>query len=327
MIRIRLSADDLAETRFAFSPVWELAESYLALQDPGKHVFHLPWINDARQRVADLDLEPIQALLVSNDGYRPDFVTPPPPGPYPDFDQEVRRILATPHDLVRHEVARMYEGRQMPRAARDFIEDPDAALRRLADSLAAYWDRTLAEHWPRLRGLLEGDVLYRAKRLALEGAEGLFQDLHPAVSWTNGILAVDKRHEGDLEPRGRGLLLLPVVFSCPTCTLVVCDPPWQPTMTYTPRGLANLWETERAPVDGILDELIGQTRASILRVLLEVPMTTSEVAAKLGVTPGAVSQQLAMLRRAGVLDSHRSGRGVYSELTPLGQSLVQLLAG
>ena len=54
-------------------------------------------------------------------------------------------------------------------------------------------------------------------------------------------------------------------------------------------------------------------------------MTTTEVASRLGVTPGAVSQQLAMLRRAGVVDAHRSGRGVYIELTPLGTSLLALL--
>jgi DNA-binding transcriptional ArsR family regulator len=69
---------------------------------------------------------------------------------------------------------------------------------------------------------------------------------------------------------------------------------------------------------------VGETRAAILRAL-EIPMTTTEMASRLGVTPGAVSQQLAMLRRAGVVDAHRSGRGVYSELTPLGASLVELL--
>ena len=54
-------------------------------------------------------------------------------------------------------------------------------------------------------------------------------------------------------------------------------------------------------------------------------LTVSALASRLGVTPGAVSQQLAMLRRAGVVDAHRSGRGVYSELTPLGTSLLALL--
>ena len=325
MIRIHLTPEDLAETRFAFSPVWEAVQSVEALMHPGKYVFHLPWIDRARGAVRDLDLEPLHALLSYPHGYRVDFVTPPPDGPYPDFEEELQRILATPSDIVRREVGLTYPDGDMPEGARAFIDDPEGSLRGLTETLRAYWNATLAEHWPRLRALLEGDVLYRAKRLALEGAEGLFLDLHPSVNWSDGVLTIDKRWEAEVEPGGRGLLLIPVAFSCPKCS-VISDPPWQPTLVYTPRAIATLWDTERAPADGVLDELVGETRAAILRAL-EIPMTTSEMASRLGVTPGAVSQQLAVLRRAGVVDAHRSGRGVYSELTPLGQSLVGLLSG
>ena len=325
MIRIHLTPEDLAETRFAFSPVWEAVQSVEALMHPGKYVFHLPWIDQARGAVRDLDLEPLQALLSYPHGYRVDFVTPPPDGPYPDFEQELQRILATPSDIVRREVGLTYPDGDMPEAARAFVDDPQGSLRRLTETLHGYWNATLAEHWPRLRALLEGDVLYRAKRLALEGAEGLFGDIHPSVTWNDGVLTIDKRWEAEVEPGGRGLLLIPVAFSCPKCS-VISDPPWQPTLVYTPRAIATLWDTERAPADGVLDELVGETRAAILRAL-EIPMTTTEMASRLGVTPGAVSQQLSVLRRAGVVDAHRSGRGVYSELTPLGQSLVGLLGG
>ena len=323
MIRIHLTPEDLAETRFAFSPVWEAVQSVEALSQPGKYVFHLPWIGEARAAVDGLDLEPLRALLSYPHGYRADFVTPPPGGPYTDFDEELGRILATPHDIVRHEIGLTYPDGDMPAAARAFIDDPAAALERLTVALKAYWDATLAQHWPRLRALLEGDLLYRAKRLALEGAEGLFGDLHPAVSWKDGVLTVDKRWDIDVEPGGRGLVLIPVAFSCPKCS-VISDPPWQPTLTYTPRAIATLWDADRAPADGVLDELVGETRAAILRAL-EIPMTTTEMASRLGVTPGAVSQQLATLRRAGVVDAHRIGRGVYTELTPLGASLLALL--
>ena len=73
-----------------------------------------------------------------------------------------------------------------------------------------------------------------------------------------------------------------------------------------------------------MDELIGGTRADLLRVL-EVPMTTSELARRLHLTPAAVSQQLGLLRRAGVVDARRQGREVYSELTPEGRKLLDLL--
>lgn len=322
-IRIHLTPEDLAETRFAFSPVWEAAQSVEALENPGKYVFHLPWIDRAREAVRQLDLEPLRTLVSYPRGYRVDFITPPPDGPYPDLDEELRRILATPHDIVRDEVGRMHPAGDRPPAAQAFIDDPGAGLERLTDILRTYWDATLAEHWPRLRALLEGDVLYRAKRLALEGAEGLFGDLHPSVTWKDGVLSCDKPFEADVEPGGRGLLLIPVAFSCPKCS-VISDPPWQPTLVYTPRAIATLWDSDRPSGEGVLDELVGETRAAILRAL-EIPMTTTEVASRLGVTPGAVSQQLAVLRRAGVVDGHRSGRGVYSELTPLGESLVHLL--
>ena len=104
MIRIHLTPGDLAETRFAFSPVWEAVQSVEALMHPGKYVFHLPWIDRARVASRDLDLEPLQALLSYPHGYRADFVTPPPDGPYPDFEQELQRILATPSDIVRREI-------------------------------------------------------------------------------------------------------------------------------------------------------------------------------------------------------------------------------
>ena len=198
MIRIHLTPEDLAETRFAFSPVWEAVQSFEALMHPGKYVFHLPWIDRARVAARDLDLEPLRALLSYPHGYRADFVTPPPEGPYPDFEQELKRILATPSDIVRREVGMTYPDGDMPEAARAFIEDPAASLERLTTSLRAYWDATLAEHWPRLRALLEGDVLYRAKRLALEGAEGLFGDIHPSVTWNDGVLTIDKRVMLDL---------------------------------------------------------------------------------------------------------------------------------
>lgn len=323
MIRIHLTPEDLAETRFAFSPVWEAAQSVEALENPGKYVFHLPWIERAREAVRGLNLEPLRVLLSYPNGYRVDFVTPPPEGPYPDFEEELERIRATPHDVVRREIGIMYPDEDVPAAARAFVDDPTQALVGLTDTLRAYWDATLAEHWPRLRALLEGDLMYRAKRLALEGAQGLFGDLHPAVTWNDGVLSVDKRVDHDVEPEGRGLLLVPVAFACPKCA-VITDPPWQPTLTYTPRAIATLWEVDRPSGEGVLDELVGETRAAILRSL-EIPMTTTEMASRLGVTPGAVSQQLAVLRRAGVVDAHRSGHGVYSELTPLGESLVSLL--
>jgi DNA-binding transcriptional ArsR family regulator len=104
---------------------------------------------------------------------------------------------------------------------------------------------------------------------------------------------------------------------------VIHDEAYRFTLSYSPRGIGNIWEAE-PPKSGAMDALIGGTRADILRIL-EVPMTTSENATRLHLTPAAVSQQLGLLRRAGVVDAHRQGRGVYSALTAHGRTLLDLL--
>lgn len=210
------------------------------------------------------------------------------------------------------------------------LDEPAEALEGLVNLLRRYWAVGIEPHWARIRALLEGDVLYRARRAALEGSSAMFTELHPEVTWDEeqGVLTrlkIGKHHDQDVEPAGRGLVLIPVAMAHPKL-MMVTDPPWQPTIAYPPRGVANLWERDPAPDGEALAELVGETRVAILREL-EVPMTTGEIAARPGITSGAVSQQLAQLRRAGVVDATRSGRGVYSSLTPVGERLVELLRG
>jgi DNA-binding transcriptional ArsR family regulator len=323
-ISYRFTPEDIAEIRFAFSPVWELVASIRCLETPSKHAVHLRWMQEAQERTKRVDLERLRTLF-GGEPYVPDFLTPPPEVPFPEFEEELERIVKTDHDQVRKDIAhwRRFLPDSAAAVADAFLADPDQALRDITDDMRAYWDAALAGHWPRIRALLEGDVLYRARRLALEGVDGLFADLHQRLRWEDDVLSYDKQYEAYVELGGRGLLLIPSVFVWPGI-LCQIEEPWQPTICYAPRGVGNLWEPQAPGSRGAIDELIGDTRAEILRTL-EIPMTTSELATKLGVTSAAVSQQLAVLRRAGVVDADRVGRSVYSRRTSLGESLLGLL--
>jgi DNA-binding transcriptional ArsR family regulator len=324
-IRIHLTADDLAEIRFAFSPTWELVMSvYKTLRDPAKHALHLPWVTETRRHIADRDLR-LFLELASTEGYVADFLTPPPDTPFPDLDQELERVVSTPVEQVRKEIFGLCEvSTEAMESLRHLADDPAAWLPTLGEQMHEYWKLAIEPHWPRIRALLEGDVMYRARQLALGGAELLFADLHPAISFADGVVSIDKHHEGDVRPDGQGLLMIPAVFDWPGIA-VLFGHAYQPTLSYSPRGIANLWDpTPTRAGGGTMDELIGGTRADILRVL-EVPMTTSEIAQRLHLTPAAVSQQLGLLRRAGVIQATRQGRGVYSTLTAQGQQLLELL--
>jgi hypothetical protein len=59
MIRIHTSAEDLMQTRFAFSPLWEVEASFRALVDPARHAIHLPWMARARGELRGLELGPL----------------------------------------------------------------------------------------------------------------------------------------------------------------------------------------------------------------------------------------------------------------------------
>ncbi|MFD0347021.1 hypothetical protein ACFQ0M_15190 [Kitasatospora aburaviensis] len=52
MIIWTFSPQDLARTRFACSPLCEVALSVEVFKDPGRHGVHLPWVREARRRLA-----------------------------------------------------------------------------------------------------------------------------------------------------------------------------------------------------------------------------------------------------------------------------------
>lgn len=324
----RLSPEDLAETRFVFSPIWELGISlYKPMSDPSKHALHLPWVQRTREAIGGHDLSLLFAVTPKTgaEGYIPDFLTPVPDTPFPEFDQELEIVASTPPDKIRRDIEMMLEStRELPadELALQIAEEPEAMLPRLIDQMHDYWKLAIEPYWPRIRALHEADVAYRARQLALGGAELLFADLHPMLEWHSGELVLCKNHEAIVEPGGKGLILIPVVFDWPGVAILLETD--QPALSYSPRGIATLWDDEPPQRTGAMDELIGGTRADILRVL-EIPMTTGELARRLHLTPAAVSQQLGVLRRAGVVDARRQGREVYSELTAEGKKLLDLL--
>jgi DNA-binding transcriptional ArsR family regulator len=319
MFTMRFGPGALARVRFAISPLAEVRRSHLVLDDPGSQALHLPWVVEARRALADLDLAPLRALDPV-DVYTPDFVSPPPISPLAEFEDELARVAATPPEQVRAEVQRSYRRRELPAVLQPLLDDTPAALAALVDLIRAYWDRALAPHWPRLRAVLEGDVLHRARQIADGGAERLFADIESGVSWSDGVLRIEKRFDASLDLEERGLLFVPSVFKGPSVALVT-DPQWQPTIIYQARGAGTLWEPQRTDAPAALAGVLGRVRAAVLAAL-DRPRSTTELARALEVSPGGVSQHLGALRAAGLVQGHRVGRVVLYLRSPAGDTLV-----
>jgi DNA-binding transcriptional ArsR family regulator len=272
-----------------------------------------------RGRLGDLDLLPLLSLLPVR-GYNPDFVTPPPRSPLDSFEDELARVRGTPPAQVLKELEifeRQHGG--FPAAAEPLRRNPRRELPKLARTMATYWTRAVEPFWPRILALLSADLRYRATRLTEGGPAALFAELNPRVTFERDWVHVDHAWEGTVELAGQGLLLLPSAFSWQHVFTIALEP-WQPSLVYPARGVALLWAPEREAAPELAG-LMGGTRARILAAV-DAPASTTELAERLGVTPGGVSQHLSALAGARLVARTREGRTVLYARTPLGDSLV-----
>ena len=320
MVRFVFSVDDLARTRFAISPMWELVHSLLALRDPSHAALHVPWLRSLSGRLHGLALEPAAALIPPH-GFNPDFLWPPPSGPLGDIAEDLAALRATPAKQIRADMDLFATQHRRGRAiAEPWLADPRREARRLANLLDAYWARAIEPVWPRVRAFLDADIAYRAGRLAAGGPEALFADLDDAVSWRQPHLDVQvPLHDATFELGGRGLLLVPSAFAA-TRPSVIDRAPWQPTVSYPARGIATLWE-DAAPAPEGLARLLGSSRAAMLADLA-APRSTTELAQRLSLSPATTSHHVTVLRDAGLVTGRREGRSVLYVRTPLGDALA-----
>jgi DNA-binding transcriptional ArsR family regulator len=320
VVRFVFGVEGLAHTRFAISPLLELNHALLALRDPSSAALHVPWITSLSGRLDGIELERA-VVLTPPHGYTPDFLVPPPRGPFGDLEEGLAALRATPVRQVRADM-RLF-GSQHPRAratVEAWLAHPRRELGRLADVFEAFWARALAPVWPRVRAFLDADVAYRSRRLAAAGPAGLFSDLAGGVAWRDGAVEVAvPRHDATLPLDARGLLLVPSAFEA-TRPFVIDRAPWQPTLIYPARGIATLWD--EAPVaPGSLARLLGASRAAILSDL-GAPRSTQELARRLSLSPATASHHLGALRDTGLVTSRRDGRAVLYVRTALGDGLA-----
>jgi DNA-binding transcriptional ArsR family regulator len=317
---LHLSVDGLAGTRLAHSPLLETVFSLRSLADPDICPLHQPWAVGARSRLDGIDVETLLALWTPCRA-APDFLTPPPPPGRQTILDELDRVRATPGEQVRRDLKLTY-GDVLPRPLERLYKRPAAGVDTLVRLLHAYWERTLADHWPRLRHVLDGDIVHRTRSLGSGGAVALFDDLHERVVWDGGDVLVGSGDEPDhrVDVAGEGLLLVPSAFVWPFVATLF-RPPRMPAIVYPARGAGTLWQVGEAAGPGALAALIGRTRAGLL-AMLDAPLSTSELAHRAGLSIGSASRHLAVLREAGLVVSHRRGHAIVHASTALGRSLL-----
>jgi DNA-binding transcriptional ArsR family regulator len=322
VIRIELTDDDLSRTRLALSPLWELFASLMMIHHDPPPPEYVPWIRRARGALHGVDLGPLD-LSVPLRHTIPDFAAPIPKEPLRGLAEEIEDVRATDPDVVLSDIAECWPtGPPPPWDA--FARRPREMADRLADALHAYWEAALADDWPQLRAVLEGEMLARARALALSGPSAVLQELHPSVRWRQPVIELVKDKDGEMRLDGRALVLIPLVFTR-NWLMGESEDDRAVAIGYQARGTAALWSPEAASHDGRLELLLGHGRAAILRAL-ERPATTTALARRLSYAPSTVSAHLDVLTRAGLIERRRVRRSVFYGLNETGRAFVALLA-
>jgi DNA-binding transcriptional ArsR family regulator len=317
--KLAFTADDLALTRFAVSPMWEVVTSFRLLRARAPQAVHRPWLEQVRPRVtaAGLDRGWLAELVPATD-YLPDFLTPPPGELAPTLAAELDVVRATPAAEVLSDLG-FLSGTEGPRR-RSLRADVETHLPRIAEEIEAYWELALAPYWAKIRALLDADVFHRARQVAERGTGHLFNDLHTTLSWDdNALRLIQRRCAISREGTGRGLVLVPSAFV--TQVLTWTRTPAPPQLCYPARGTGTLWAHRPVEHADAISAVLGRSRTVLLTELAS-PASTTDLARRTGISAAGVSQHLTALRDAGMVSAHRAGRSVLYARTAIAESLL-----
>ncbi|MGW8872286.1 winged helix-turn-helix transcriptional regulator [Streptomyces sp. S1A1-7] len=313
----QINADTLARTRFVLSP---LAETFAAVKllhagtaaHPGERAWldaHLP----AYKR--RLSGDPVTALLIRSGlgrNWIADFLTPTPRG-QADFEEEVARVREASAADARAHLTVSLAGPLPAALHRDDLPE------RAADLLTHVWTEAVRPYWDRRRRVLEADVVARTARLSQGGWVAALDALRPGTRWLgDNRLQVNLHEYPPREISGAELVFVPITPQ--RHGWVSWEEPDRYAVVYPCSGV--LADTGPEAVPESLGALLGPARAGVL-VLLDSPMSTTQLVALTGQGLGSVGRHLKVLLDARLVRRGRAGRSVLYSRTPAGEVLVK----
>jgi DNA-binding transcriptional ArsR family regulator len=317
----RVNADTLAGGRFVISPLCETIGCLITLErNTAAHPGERAWLDaHAAAYRALLHRDPATGLLVRSALRRnwiADYFSPAPPAEgEPSFAEEVRRVRETPPATVRADLEVALGGPLPERLRRTDLPERSAGV------LEWVWEEAVRPYWRRRRRILEADILARTRQLTQGGWAAALNDMRPEMRWLgDGHLRINASDRPPREISGARLLFVPVTLGR---GWVTWEEPHRYAVVYPCAGV--LAEADRVAAPEALGRLLGQSRANVL-MLLESPMSTSQLVEVTGQGLGSVGRHLRVLLDAKLIDRSRAGRSVVYHRTHAGDVLVEVQA-
>ncbi|MFE5583897.1 MarR family transcriptional regulator [Kitasatospora sp. NPDC056531] len=323
MLALRFGVADLANTRFAVSPLDHLLTG---TAQSGVHeclgLRRDRWWREIRRHVPHRAAPFLDLVNASTAGV-PNFMGADLDAVRRQLTDELDAVLAVPQQTFEQDLAMYGSEAELPAALARLRDDGTRGLRRITDGAWALFRSCLAPHWPEIRRQLEADIADRARTTARSGAGAMLDSLHRNARWRDeGVLECALGDlSGDFALGGRGLELRPNYFVQNGIGLLLAEGR-QSLLVYplASRGAAAA-KPSPAAADG-LAAVLGPARARALRAIEGGPCSTTELARLLGITPPSASAHAAALRAAGLITTQREGKQVRHALSEVGRDLL-----
>ncbi|MEU0395690.1 winged helix-turn-helix domain-containing protein [Streptomyces sp. NPDC006208] len=322
MLRIHFTGEDIRRIVVADrpDPLWDVLLSLHMLQDRAGTLAFGEWRR--RTRAADAPSARLLADLARPWGYSPDFLTPGRGDA--DFDTQLDALLSTPRSRLQADMACLAAEAPLTRWAKALAAGNFGALKQLGEALTAYRRVALEPYQDLIHSQVMADRDRRARTLLSGGTDRLLADLHPSMVWRPPVLEIAVYADQDVHLEGRGLVLVPSFF-LRIQPITLMDPSRPPVLVYPlPPRLGwltpNSNRTAHAPRERVIT-LLGRTRAAVLEAAAGTG-TTTQLAARAGVSLPVISRHTAVLREAGLLVTWREGGMVRHRVTGLGLAVL-----
>ncbi|WP_314173883.1 ArsR/SmtB family transcription factor [Streptomyces winkii] len=229
----------------------------------------------------------------------------PPPG-------ELRAGTSSADDYVRRCLRRSYARGEL---ARQLVASPTDLRDRLLAVLRAADSAFFAEDWRSLRPALDHHAREVRNRLTARPPAAVLTELLPTAArfGPGNRVRLDKLQIDEVKVSPRSLVLVPSARVWPHLT-VKNEHSSCVVVQYAARGAAPAGQLTVRDLHDRLMALGSPARMELCRHLLGEPITTSELAARLGSSEPQVSRTLRTLRDAGLVRSTRDGKLVRHRL-------------
>ncbi|MFJ9482288.1 ArsR/SmtB family transcription factor [Streptomyces mirabilis] len=328
MKRIHFTAEDLARTRLV-TTIGVAAETFDSVKrlkardtSPAFHRWRVSVGGRLNGRVS-----PLTALIPIH-GQPVDLMSLA--GDTASIDEAVENLLAAPRALMRLELENIDFHPAHHSWARNLVDGDGEARLQVAAALRSCFSTAVAPYWSSVRSHLSKVRAAYAGTMADGGVEQLLTTLcGPSIRWRPPVLElVHTTGDADVHLNGRGLVIAPTMFSRQQIEFLQAplDPARPPVLAVPTVSDASLdpalWERAGDSATQSVDDLLGRTRAAVLRATVR-GCGTSELAGRLNISPASASYHATVLRNARLISTRREGQAVRHTVTSLGIAVLE----